>query len=56
MKGVEIPFYEKKDRIVHLSTFFQMTLAVTERGKLFAIGDKLAKAASKIFCFINDAL
>jgi hypothetical protein len=43
VKGVEIPFYEKKDRIIHLSTFFQLTVALTEQGRVFAVGDKLAK-------------
>ena len=42
MKGVEVPFYEKKDKIVHISTFFQVTIATTEKGKVFAVGDKIA--------------
>lgn len=47
MKGVEIPFYEKKDRIVQISSFFQVTIAATEAGKVFAVGEKLAKMISK---------
>ena len=46
MKGVEIPFYEKKDRIVQISSFFQVTIAATEAGKVFAVGEKLAKMIS----------
>lgn len=43
VRGVEIPFYEKKDRIVQIASFFQVTIAVTEAGKVFAVGEKLAK-------------
>ena len=46
MKGVEIPFYEKKDKIVQISSFFQVTIAVTEAGKVFAVGEKLTKMIS----------
>lgn len=49
VKGVEIPFYEKKDRITQIATFFQVTIATTERGKIFACGDKLAKIMSTVF-------
>jgi hypothetical protein len=42
-KGIEVPFYEKKDKIIQIATFFQVTLAVTESGKVFGVGDKLAK-------------
>lgn len=45
MIGQEIPFFDKKDKVVRISTFFQSTLAVTERGKVYAVGDKVAKLA-----------
>ena len=48
VKGVEIPFYDKKDRVVQINTFFQVTVGVTEKGKVYACGDKLAKILSKI--------
>ena len=47
VKGVEIPFYDKKDKIIQISSFFQVTMAATEKGKVYAVGDKLAKLASK---------
>lgn len=48
VQGAEIPFYEKKDKITQIATFFQVTIAVSEKGKVFASGSKLAKIASKI--------
>ena len=45
--GVEIPFYEKKDKIISISTFCQVTIALTEKGKVFICGDKIAKIMSK---------
>ena len=41
--AVEIPFYDKKDKITQINTFFQVTIACTEKGKVYAVGDKLAK-------------
>lgn len=49
MRGAEIPFYEKKDKLVQLSTFFQVSIGVSEKGKVFGLGDKLAKTC-KIEC------
>jgi hypothetical protein len=45
VNGQEIPFFDKRDKIVRISTFFQSTLAVTERGKVYAVGEKVAKTA-----------
>lgn len=42
-----MPFFDKKDKIVWISSFFTMTIAATEKGRVFGIGDKLAQLASK---------
>jgi len=49
-----IPFYDTKDKIETIETFKRVTVAVTKKGRVYAVGDKLKKllkVKNDRFCF-----
>ena len=38
-----IPFYDTKDKVESIETYKRATLAVTRKGRIYAVGDKLKK-------------
>lgn len=38
-----IPFFDSKDKILFIESYKRVTVAVTKKGKVYAIGDKLKK-------------
>lgn len=38
-----IPFFDSKDKILYIASYKRVTVAITKKGKVYAIGDKLKK-------------
>lgn len=38
-----IPFYDTKDKIMSIKSYKRITVAVTENGRVYAVGEKLQK-------------
>ena len=36
-----IPFMDTKDSIIHIETYKRNTLAITRKGRVYAVGEKL---------------